>query len=59
MTKTEKETKILPAKPTLFEMFDYLCSRVNWGKASLDNEAICCMNTLFTELRKQTEMFDI
>jgi len=33
-------------------MFDYLCSRVNWGKAALDAEAVTCMNTLFVELGK-------
>ena len=37
---------------TLFEMFDYLCSKVDWGKSALDNKAIKCMNQLFIELRK-------
>ena len=37
---------------TLFEMFDYLCSKVDWGKSALDNKAINCMNQLFIELRK-------
>ena len=37
---------------TLFNMFDYLCSRVDWGKSALDNKAIICMDTLFRELRK-------
>ena len=37
---------------TLLNMFDYLCSKVDWGKSALDNKAIVCMNTLFLELRK-------
>ena len=44
---------------TLVEMFDYLCSKVNWGKAVLDSEAITCMNTLFIELKKQKEVIKI
>ncbi len=41
---------------TLCNMFDYLCSRVNWGKSALDNEGIKCMNTLFLELGKDTRI---
>jgi hypothetical protein len=37
---------------TLLNMFDYLCSKVNWGNANLDNDAVVCMNTLFIELKK-------
>ncbi len=37
---------------TLLNMFDYLCSRVNWAKSALDNEGINCMNILFLELAK-------
>jgi hypothetical protein len=44
---------------TLCNMFDYLCSKVNWGKAALDNEAIICMNTLFQELGKQKEIIKV
>jgi hypothetical protein len=40
---------------TLFEMFYYFCSRMNFGKSFMDNTAICCMNRLFLELRKQTD----
>ena len=36
----------------LVNMFDYLCSRVNWGKSYLDAKAVTCMNTLFIELGK-------
>ena len=42
---------------TLCNMFDYLCSKVDWGKAALDNEAINCMNILFMELRKDSRKF--
>mgnify|MGYP001195733027 CR=1 FL=1 len=53
----KKEYKVdLENGDTLCNMFDYLCSKVNWGKANLDNEAIVCMNTLFTELRKDTRI---
>jgi len=54
MSKETKEIK----KPdiengdTLFNMLDYLCSKVNWSKANLDSDSIACMNTLFIELRK-------
>ena len=49
----KKEYKVdLKAGDTLMNMLDYLCSKVNWGKSALDNDAIVCMNTLFTELRK-------
>ena len=37
---------------TLFEMLDYLCSKIDFGKSALDNTAIVCMNRLFIELRK-------
>ncbi len=37
---------------TLFEMFDYLCSKVDWGKSFLDNTAIVAMNKLFIILHK-------
>lgn len=40
---------------TLVEMFDYLCSKVNWGETNLDSTAVCCMNLLFIELSKQSE----
>ena len=36
----------------LINMFDYLCSRVDWDKSYLDAEAVTCMNTLFIELEK-------
>ena len=49
----KKEYKVdLENGDTLLNMFDYLCSRVNWGKSALDDAGIQCMNTLFTELRK-------
>ena len=49
----KKEYKVdLENGDTLFNMFDYLCSRVDWRKSFLDNKAVVCMNTLFGELRK-------
>ena len=49
----KKEYKVdLENGDTLVNMFDYLCSRVNWGKAALDNAGIQCMDILFTELGK-------
>ena len=41
---------------TFYEMLDYLCSKVDWGKAALDGDAIVCMNTLFKELRKDKKI---
>ena len=37
---------------TMFQMLEYLCSKVNWGKSAIDADAVWCMNTLFMELRK-------
>ena len=49
----KKEYKVdLENGDTLVNMFDYLCSKVNWGKTALDDKAITCMNTLFVELGK-------
>ena len=49
----KKQYKVdLEKGDTLLSMFDYLCSKVDWGTANLDNEAINCMNILFRELRK-------
>ena len=43
---------------TLCNMFDYLCSRVNWAKSALDAEGITCMNTLFIELQKDKRIIN-
>jgi len=52
-----KEYKVdLENGDTLANMFDYLCSKVNWAKAALDSNAITCMNTLFIELRQDTRI---
>lgn len=49
----KKEYKVdLEKGDTLYNMFDYLCSKVNWGKSALDADAVTCMNTLFIELEK-------
>lgn len=52
MTAELKKVVDVKNGDTLFNMFDYLCSKVNWGKVALDAKAIAFMNTLFTELRK-------
>ena len=44
---------------TLFEMLDYLCSKIDFGQAFLDNTAIRCMNALFTNLRNNQEKHKI
>lgn len=44
---------------TLFEMLDYLCSKVDFGKSFLDSTAIVCINKLFIELRKDKKKFDL
>lgn len=44
---------------TLNEMFDYVCSKVDWGKSFLDNTAIRCMNKLFIETKKDTKKYSI
>lgn len=58
MTKPMKDLS-KENEATLLEMFDYLCSKINFGKANLDTTAIVCMNRLFLELRKQTDKFDL
>lgn len=53
--KSKKEYKVdLENGDTLLNMFDYLCSRVDWGRSCLDGKSIVCMNTLFIELAKDT-----
>ena len=55
MTKdlsTEKEA-------TLFEMFDYLCSKIDFGKSALDNTAIVCMDKLSKKLHKDENKFEL
>ena len=42
---------------TLFEMLDYLCSKIDFDKSYLDANAVMCMNKLFIELGKQKEKF--
>ena len=44
---------------TLHSMFDYLCSKINFGNSALDSKAIQCMNTLFIELKKQKDIIKI
>lgn len=58
MAKTaKKETVTIDLdNATLFQMFDYLCSKVDWGKSWLDADAVVCMNTLFKELRNDTRI---
>lgn len=51
MSKSELKKVDLEKGDTLFNMFDYLCSKVNFGKSALDADSIVCMNTLFKELR--------
>ena len=51
MSKSKKDLS-KEKEATLFEMFDYLCSRVDFSKVSLDSASIVSMNTLFIELEK-------
>jgi len=39
-------------EPSLFEKFDYLCSKINFADSNLDSIAITYMNDLFIELKK-------
>jgi len=56
----KKEYKVdLENGDTLCNMFDYLCSRVDWGKAALDNTAVDCMTILFVELGKDKRIIKI
>lgn len=42
---------------TLYNMFNYLCSRIDFSKVAFDNISIICMNTLFTELKKDDNKY--
>lgn len=44
---------------TLFEMLDYMCSGIDFGKAAMDSTAVNCMNILFTKLREQKEKYEL
>ena len=44
---------------TLFEMLDYLCSKINFGASFLDSTAVNSMNILFTELRKDNKKYSL
>lgn len=62
---TEQKEKILGKnlencnEATLYEMFDYLCSRIDFGKSFLDSTAVRCMNNLFIKLKEQKEKFNL
>lgn len=55
------ETKDLSneKEATLYEMFNYLCSKIDFGRSALDGKSIRCMNRLFIELRKQEDKIPI
>lgn len=57
--KTKQEIKILTQEPTLYEMYDYLCSKVDWGKSWLDADGVACMNKLFIELKKDKTKYSL
>lgn len=52
-------TKVNTKAATLFEMADYLLSKMNIGASLLDANAIACMNRLFIELRKDKRKFNV
>ena len=47
------------SEATLYEMLDYFCSRIDFGKSCLDSVSISCMNQLFLKLREQKEKYPI
>ena len=58
MAKSKKDLS-KEKEATLFEMFDYLCSRVDFSKAFLDGASIVSMNALFIELEKDTKKYKL
>jgi len=58
MAKAQKDLSN-EKEATLYEMLDYLCSKIDFGKSALDNTAIVCMNNLFIELRKDTKKYEL
>jgi len=47
------------SEATLCEMFDYVCSKVDWSKSFLDATGFFCMNKLFIELKKDKNKFKL
>ena len=58
MVKPQKDLS-QEEEATLFEMFDYFCSKMDMSKSFLDNAGILCMNKLFIELRKDKRKFNL
>jgi len=58
MAKAQKDLS-KEKEATLFEMFDYFCSKIDFRKTTLDSIAIQSMNLLFTELKKQKEKYSL
>jgi len=58
MGKPKKDLS-LESEATLEEMFDYLCSKIDFGKSFLDNTAVVCMDKLFKELKKDERKFSL
>ncbi len=51
---TIKVKSIKRTGDTLYNMFSYFCSRIDFGKSYLDADGIASMNRLFLELKKDT-----
>lgn len=47
------------SEATLFEMFDYFCSKIDFSKSFLDSTAILAMNSLFINLKKDDKKYNI
>jgi len=46
-------------KATLYEMFDYFCSKIDFGRTFLDAEAVGCINRLYMELGKDKKTYKV
>lgn len=58
MSKPKKDLS-KEKEANLCEMFDYLCSKIDFGHSFLDATAIVCMNKLFIELKKLNNKYPL
>lgn len=58
MAKPRKDL-LKEKEATLYEMFDYLCSKIDFSKSFLDATAVRSMNILGIELSKDTKKYQL
>jgi hypothetical protein len=46
----------LENEATMYELFDYFCSKVDFSHSFLDNTAVCAMDCLFKNLDRERKV---